>query len=164
MVIIKNQEKKLQKNRFSRNPKKPKISLGDAGIITKNEGRLEFIQLSFIRKLAKKFISKKKSEIDLIREKIWYLGVPNFILQKKSKNSRMGKGKGMIERKVIRIRRGVVLFEFKGISPIKLQKLIKKINKILSVKFTYIFEYDKRYCIWSNREKYIYYFSKYLYA
>lgn len=70
MVIIKNQEKKLQKNRFSRNPKKPKISLGESGIITKNEGRLEFIQLSFIKKIVKKFISKKKSEIDIIREKI----------------------------------------------------------------------------------------------
>lgn len=52
----------------------------------------------------------------------------------------MGKGKGSIERKVIRIRRGVVLFEFKGIPQTKLQKLIKKINKALSVKFTYIFD------------------------
>lgn len=163
MVILKNQEKKLQKNRFTRNPKKPKISLGDAGLITKNEGRLEFVQLSSIKKIVKKFISKKKSEIDLIREKIWYLGVPNFILQKKSKNSRMGKGKGMIERKVIRIRRGVVLFEFKGVSPLKLQKLVKKINKILSVKFTYIFSYNRSYCVWSNKEKYNYYFAKYLY-
>lgn len=147
MVIIQNQEKKLQKNRFSRNPKKPKTSLGDSGIITKNEGRLEFIQLSSIKKFVKKFINKKKSDIDITREKIWYLGVPNFILQKKSKNSRMGKGKGMIERKVIRIRRGVVLFEFKGVSPLRLQKLVDKINKFLSVKFTFIFEHHNFYSV-----------------
>jgi len=32
----------------------------------------------------------------------------------------MGKGKGLIERRIIRIRRGVTLFEFKGISKAKL--------------------------------------------
>lgn len=32
----------------------------------------------------------------------------------------MGKGKGLIERQIIRIRRGVTLFEFKGISKSKL--------------------------------------------
>lgn len=47
----------------------------------------------------------------------------------------MGKGKGLIERKVIRIRRGVVLFEFLGVNPLNLKKLIKKINKYLNVKF-----------------------------
>lgn len=50
----------------------------------------------------------------------------------------MGKGKGMIERKVIRIRRGVVLFEFIGVAPIKLKKFSLKINKICSVKFSII--------------------------
>lgn len=47
----------------------------------------------------------------------------------------MGKGKGMIERKVIRIRRGVVLFEFLGVSPVKLKKFCLKINRICNVKF-----------------------------
>ena len=32
----------------------------------------------------------------------------------------MGKGKGLIERKIIKIRRGVTLFEFKGVSRSKL--------------------------------------------
>jgi ribosomal protein L16/L10AE len=32
----------------------------------------------------------------------------------------MGKGKGLIERKIIKIRRGVTLFEFKGVSKHKL--------------------------------------------
>ena len=47
----------------------------------------------------------------------------------------MGKGKGLIERKAIRIRRGFSLFEFKGVPIIRLRKLIKKINKFLNIKF-----------------------------
>jgi ribosomal protein L16/L10AE len=31
----------------------------------------------------------------------------------------MGKGKGLIERQIIRIRRGVTIFEFKGVSKSK---------------------------------------------
>lgn len=142
MVIIANEEKKIQKNRFYRKPKKPKLDFGDFGLITKNEGRLELIQLSFFKKIVKTFIKKKKSNIDIIREKIWYFGRPNFLIQKKSKNSRMGKGKGMIERKVIRIRRGVVLFEFLGVHPQKLKKLALKVNKICNVKFSIISNYN----------------------
>lgn len=32
----------------------------------------------------------------------------------------MGKGKGLIERQIIKIRRGVTLFEFKGVSRSKI--------------------------------------------
>lgn len=52
----------------------------------------------------------------------------------------MGKGKGLIERKVIRIRRGVVLFEFLGVNPLKIKKLITKANRICSVKFFIIYK------------------------
>jgi ribosomal protein L16/L10AE len=62
----------------------------------------------------------------------------NFALHKKSKNARMGKGKGMVERKVIRIRRGVMLFEFIGIPLNKLQLLVPKLNKKLDIKFALI--------------------------
>lgn len=70
MVLVANEEKKLQKNRFSRKPKKPKLDFGDCGLITINEGRIELIQLTFLKKLVKSFIKKKKSNIDIIREKI----------------------------------------------------------------------------------------------
>lgn len=163
MVITSNENKNIQKNRFFRNPKKPKLIFGDFGLITKNEGRLEFVQLSSLKKIVKTLIKKKKSNIDIIREKIWYFGRPNFLIQKKSKNSRMGKGKGLIERKVIRIRRGVILFEFLGVSIIKLKKLIKKINKFLNVKFDVLYRYKIYFNLWSKRNRYIYYHDKYLY-
>lgn len=163
MVLVANEERKIQKNRFFRKPKKPKINFGDAGLITIKEGRIELIQLTVLKKLVKSFIKKKKSNIDIIREKIWYFGRPNFLIQKKSKNSRMGKGKGLIERKVIRIRRGVVLFEFLGVHPLKLKKFSNKINKICSVKFNIFYkDLNVYYPLWSKKNKYLYYYDKYL--
>lgn len=145
MVVSDN--KKIQKNRFFKNPKKNKLNFGDFGIACKNEGRLELIHISNIKKKVKTFIRKKKSEIDIIREKIWYFGRPNFLIQKKSKNSRMGKGKGSIERKVIRVRRNFILLEFKGIPLLKIKNFVKYINKLLSVKFYINKKYEKNFSL-----------------
>lgn len=161
MVLVDN--KKIQKNRFFKNPKKAKLNFGDFGLAFINEGRLELIQINLIKKKVKTFIKKKKSEIDIIREKIWYFGQPNFLIQKKSKNSRMGKGKGLIERKVIRVRRNLVLLEFKGISPIKLKKFLKFVNKILSAKMYIIKKYKINYSVWSKKNRYYIYHEKYLF-
>ena len=87
------------------------------------------------KSLIKYFVKKKKDRVSRIREKIWYFGRLNFFLQRKSKNARMGKGKGMLERKVIRVRRGFILFEFKGIPLNKIIKLIYTVNKKTHVKF-----------------------------
>lgn len=162
MVVLKNSIHKMQKNRFFKKPKKIEIKFGDAALTVLNEGRIELIHLSVLKKIIKKFITKKKSEIDVIREKIWYFGCPNFYIQKKSKNSRMGKGKGLIERKILRVRRGFVLFEFLGVSRIKLSKLILKINKFLNVKFIITYKKKINYNLWAKKNKYIYYHDKYL--
>jgi ribosomal protein L16/L10AE len=69
------------------------------------------------------------------------------LIQKKSKNSRMGKGKGLIERKTIRIKRNFIIFEFKGIPPIKIKKLIVYANKFLSLKLFLISNYNKNYTL-----------------
>lgn len=69
-MVVNSSNSKLQKNRFFKKPKKPELTFGDCGLITKNEGRIEFVQLSAIKKIIKKFIKKKKSSIDIIREKI----------------------------------------------------------------------------------------------
>lgn len=120
MGFIKATERCFQKNRYFSNPKEIKLTYGDSGLITSREGFIELVHLSLFKKYLKNFIKKKKSHLLFIREKIWYFGRINYALQKKSKNSRMGKGKGLIERKIIKIRRGVTLFEFKGISRAKL--------------------------------------------
>lgn len=163
MVLILDNIKKIQKKRIKRNFKKPKIKFGDFAIVSKNEGRLELIQLSHLKKKLKNLIKKKKSEIDQIREKIWYFSRFNFLIQKKSKNSRMGKGKGLIERKVIILKKNSIIFEFKGISVIKIIKIIKFFNKVLNVK-TYFFKKNLIFfSLWSKKNKYIIYHDKYLY-
>jgi ribosomal protein L16/L10AE len=52
----------------------------------------------------------------------------------------MGKGKGLIERQIIRIRRGVTLFEFKGISKSKIIWLTNEMNKKLKIKINCFFK------------------------
>lgn len=155
--------KKIQKNRFFKNPKESFNKFGDFGLACRNEGRLELIHISMIKKKIKPFIRKKKSEIDIIREKIWYFGRPNFFIQKKSKNSRMGKGKGLIERKVIRVRKNFILLEFMGIPILKLHKLVKYLNKVLSVKMYLIKNYNHCFSLWSKNNKYVTYHDKYLF-
>jgi ribosomal protein L16/L10AE len=52
----------------------------------------------------------------------------------------MGKGKGLIERQIIRIRRGVTLFEFKGVSKSKIIWLTNEMNKKLKIKINCFFK------------------------
>ena len=137
MVNVKHEDRKMQKNRFFKNPKKIKLNYGDSGLIVTREGRIELIHLTIMKKFIKNFVKKKKNESDFSRERIWYFGHLNFVLHKKSKNARMGKGKGMVDRKVMRIRRGVTLFEFIGVPLKKLYLLIPKLNRKLDIKLTY---------------------------
>lgn len=46
----------------------------------------------------------------------------------------MGKGKGLFERRIIRVSKNTILFEFAGISFFKFCFFIKKINKKLGIK------------------------------
>lgn len=70
-------------------------------------------------------------------KRVWYNIVSNHVIQCKSKNSRMGKGKGLFERRIIRLKKNAILFEFVGVPSNKLVFFIKKINKKLSFK-TYL--------------------------
>lgn len=54
----------------------------------------------------------------------------------------MGKGKGLIERKSIRVKKNFIILEFKGVPLIKLNKLVKYLNKIFSVKMYIIKNYN----------------------
>ena len=44
----------------------------------------------------------------------------------------MGKGKGLVERRIIRVYKNTILFEFFGIPFNKLKTIVKKINKKLN--------------------------------
>ena len=52
----------------------------------------------------------------------------------------MGKGKGSLDRKVLKLKKNFILFEFYGISFYKLKWFVNKINKKLNFKFLFIFK------------------------
>lgn len=169
MVFLKNKkkdisEKKFQKNRFFKLPKNIKFIYGDNAIINLKEGRLELIQINGVKKFLKKLIKKKTPLLSFNREKIWYFGRINFFLQKKSKNSRMGKGKGLFERKVIRIKKNFIIFEFKGVNFFKLNWFLKKINKISNLRFKLISNKPIFYKNWFKLNSQSYFNTKYLHV
>lgn len=74
----------------------------------------------------------------------------------------MGKGKGNIDRKVLKLKKNFVLFEFSGFSYYKLKWFIIKINKKLNFKFVFfmkkfIFKGD-----WFNHKTSSFYYKRYL--
>jgi ribosomal protein L16/L10AE len=74
----------------------------------------------------------------------------------------MGKGKGLFERRIIRLPKNRILFEFSGISFYKLKHFVKKINKKLNFK-TSIFFNHKNYFKTATKHNLIFnYYVKYL--
>ena len=136
------------------------LKFGDYGIFFVDEGRLEFVQLNFIKK-AVKLVLKNSKHIFLNYKKVWYNIVANHVIQCKSKNSRMGKGKGLFERRIIRVSKNTILFEFLGVSIFKLKFLVKKINKKLGIKTALIIKRVNFYKIVSNKGINSIYFNKY---
>jgi hypothetical protein len=73
----------------------------------------------------------------------------------------MGKGKGNIDKKILKLRKNFILFEFYGVSCYKLRWLANKINKKLNFNFLCIFEKHKEYSWWAYSSKYSFFFKKY---
>lgn len=64
-MFIYNKEKKLQKKRYSYGIKTSYIlKYSNWGIMSMNEGRLEFVQLNFIKKIIKKLFRKSKYNLE----------------------------------------------------------------------------------------------------
>jgi ribosomal protein L16/L10AE len=99
LVDVKIQKKRIYKKNFRNS-----IKFGDFAFVSLKETKIELIQLSFIKKLFKKLMKKRKKkkskDNSTIQKnyKIWVNLLPNYVISRKSKNSRMGKGKGSFER------------------------------------------------------------------
>lgn len=74
----------------------------------------------------------------------------------------MGKGKGMLERRVIRIAKNTILFEFFGISSYRLNYFVNKINKKLNFKAYLILKNDNFAKSFSKNNITFKYHNKYL--
>ena len=105
-------------------------------VLLKREYRFELIHFGIFKKYIKKVSKKNKISKLFSKKNVWVFWKPNFPLTKKSKNSRMGKGKGAFLRWSFRVGSHFTLFTIKDFtSQLRLLKLIKSLNK----KFTPIF-------------------------
>lgn len=131
----------MHKNRFSKKFKKTELQYGEAGIAFKQEGRFEIKYIFALRRLLRRLKirkSKKKRRVWIRNRSIWFFLFPNFIISRKSKNSRMGKGKGDMIRWTIRVRGGLMLLEFKGFSFYKIKFFQKRIQKNIQLRLTLV--------------------------
>jgi len=164
LVDVKIQKKRIYKKNFRNN-----IKFGDYAFINLKETKIELIQLSFIKKLFKKLMKKRKKKKSKNNNtmyknyKIWVNLLPNYVISRKSKNSRMGKGKGSFERWVIRLKQGFILSEFIGIPKYRLNKILIKFNKKFNMKL-YLFDnlkLNNNFPLWSKLNLSLQYFNKF---
>jgi ribosomal protein L16/L10AE len=81
-----------------------------------------------LRKLLKKFKFKRKIYVEHHR-KFWFCLKKNYTLSKKSKNARMGKGKGKFLRWSLLVPRNAILLEFMGWQINVIKYICRKFNK-----------------------------------
>jgi hypothetical protein len=84
------------------------------------------LYIFMLKRLVKKKFKKrrdKKRRWWFYHKSVWLFLFPNFVISQKSKNSRMGKGKGLYERWTIRVKCGLIFLEFKGIHPMHINNL-----------------------------------------
>lgn len=99
-------------------------------ILFKN-ARFEAIYYELFRKLIKNLIKKKN--IDTPYKTYWIFIRLNTPLTKKSKNSRMGKGKGALYRWLCRLPKGYKLMEFKNLNALRLSNIARKWTKRINL-------------------------------
>ena len=122
---IKNRETPSFKKRYSIGYKLPKLRFGDFSFTLSKSYNIEYIYLYNFKKSLKKYFLFKKSTF----KKVWLFLHKNYPLTKKSKNARMGKGKGALARYSARTLQNHNLFEFIGFNLkdlVRLKKILKK--------------------------------------
>ena len=87
-VSFKNRNKYVKKN--------TKLSFGDYGFLVTKNTQFEFVYFYIIKRFIKYFLRFKYATINYF--KVWVFLKANFPVSRKSKNSRMGKGKGSFNR------------------------------------------------------------------
>ncbi len=126
------------KKRTNHKKKNQKLTIGSVGILTVINFRFEFIYFSLLKRYLKKNLKTKFNY--LIQPRVWVNLRSNYPLTRKSKNSRMGKGKGSFLRWSILTYKNQIIVEFLNFSRIRSLLIVKNWNYILSKKLTVIFK------------------------
>ena len=102
-------------------------------------------------------------KVNLNIKRIWMFLWPNHILTRKSKNSRMGKGKGSFNRWVLKLRRGTTIVETIGIHILKLNYIVSWFNKQSPLKICLVknLKLDFRIKVWGSSKVWFTYFDKF---
>lgn len=155
---VKNQETTSFKKRYSIGYKLPSLIFGDFSFTLLKSYNIEYIYLYNFKKSLKKYYYFKKSTT----KKVWLFLHKNYPLTKKSKNARMGKGKGSLSRYCSRTYKNHNIFEFVGFNLKELLVLKKIFNKKINIpiKINSSFFLNKSYSIFCKNENY-FFFKKY---
>lgn len=102
--------------------------------LTKRQYFIEYVYFEFIRKLIKKIL---KYKIFYIKNNFWMHINYNTPITRKSKNARMGKGKGSLKRWGVEVPKNFLIFRFIFYS-LLIKKITKKLYKKSNLKL-YIF-------------------------
>jgi ribosomal protein L16/L10AE len=124
------------KQRNYKKTTKFRLVFGNSMIILYKNSRFESIYFELFRK-AIKIISKKKN-ITINYKNYWIFLRMNTPLTKKSKNSRMGKGKGALYRWLVRLPKNYKLIEFKNVNYFRLNYLTQKWSKRLCLPLAFV--------------------------
>jgi len=107
---LKTKEQVSFKKRFMDYKKLNFLNFGNHGFITKKSLRFEFSNFLIFKKFLKIFLKSKYSLKKFFS--FWFFLFGNYPITKKSKNARMGKGKGVFLRWSIRIPFNFIFLEF----------------------------------------------------
>jgi ribosomal protein L16/L10AE len=111
---------------------------------------LEYIYIYNFKKSLKKYYLFKKNTL----KKVWLFLHKNYPLTKKSKNARMGKGKGALSRYCSRVYQNHNILEFSGFNIRELTVLKKIFNKKIKIPVKIRADYflNKSYKLCLNNE------------
>lgn len=124
---------KIRNNKLK---KKFKFLLGDSAIIILKNSNLDYVYFFIFKKLIKKLYKIKNYKN--LKKRIWIYLMMNIPITKKSKNSRMGKGKGLLMRWTCRVSSNCKLFEFYKINFNILNNYTKLWSKKINLPLTLI--------------------------
>ena len=121
---LKNKETTSFKKRHKTKNSDVVLRFGACAFLLQKTTNVEFNYISYFRRILKIFFKFRKTKF----KKIWIFLNKNFPITKKSKNARMGKGKGKLLRYCMKITSNYTLFEFDGFSKNYLCRIRKLFN------------------------------------
>jgi len=110
--------------------KQCEIKYGSVSIKSRTSGLVTYEELEAGRRSIKKRLRRKGS--------IWINVRADTILTKKSIGVRMGKGKGKMDRWVVKVKPGMILYEVGGVMELKARKALEACMEKLSVRVNII--------------------------